>query len=77
MSETRVETREAFIFAEGKLHASGLRLADQATVVGCVCEGLFFVCHVVPVRTCGLCFYLRGYVFAEEVAVQEDAFIFL
>lgn len=54
MSETRVGTREAFAFAEGELHARILRLADQAAVVEGVREGLIFVCHVIPVRTCGL-----------------------
>lgn len=77
MSETRVRTREALIFTECVLHACFLRLAEQAAVFDGVCEGLLFSCHVVPVRANGLGVYFWGDVFAEEVAVEEDSFVFL
>lgn len=69
MSETWVETSEAFTFPESELHACFLRLADQATVFEIVCEGLLFTGHVVPVRSYGLCAYFWEDEFAEEVAV--------
>lgn len=77
MSETRFETSEAFTLPEGELHTFFLCLADQATVFEIVCEGLLFAGQVVPVRSYGVCGYFWGDEFAEEVAVQEDSFVFL
>jgi hypothetical protein len=59
------------------LHAVSLRVADLATVFEACCEGLFFAGEVVPVEAGwgGGDFGVDD--FAEEVAVEEDVFVFL
>lgn len=77
ISKTGLSARETGVVAEGELHACFLEVADLAAIVEACGEGLFFVGEVVPGESCGLDGDFGVEVFAEEVPVQKDAFVFL
>lgn len=77
IAETRVPGREAGVVAEGELHAGLLHFADVAAVFEGCGEGLFVAGGIVPVQSCGFGGNVGVDVFAENVAVQEDALLLL
>lgn len=77
MTQTRVPAGKAGAVPESELDAGLLHVAGLAAVFEGCCEGLVFVGEVVPVLTGGLGGYFGVDVFAEEVAVEEEVFVFL
>lgn len=75
--QTRLAAGETGAVAERELHAGLLDDADLAAVFEGRCEGLLVVGEVVPVGSCGFAGDFGVEVFAEDVAVEEDAFVFL